>query len=112
MTLDLKVEGSSPSTPIFTSKQAADITGCTLRQLQYWRDQGIVLRLPGRVRGGVFITLGVIWRLGCDRVLSVCGVEFSGGASEAATAEGEGTGVYKFGFAGAVYVWDSFIAIA
>jgi hypothetical protein len=34
--------------------------------------------------------------------LSVCGVEFWGGASDATTAEGEGTGVYKFGFARAV----------
>ncbi|MDM9584871.1 MerR family transcriptional regulator [Nostoc sp. GT001] len=24
----------------FTSKQAAEITGCTLRQLQYWREKG------------------------------------------------------------------------
>jgi len=30
--------------------------------LQYWREKGIVLRLPGRVRGRVFITLGLIWR--------------------------------------------------
>jgi hypothetical protein len=30
--------------------------------LQYWPEKGIVLRLPGRVRGRVFITLGVIWR--------------------------------------------------
>ena len=44
--------------------------------------------------------------------MSVFGVEFLGGASDAATAEGEGTGVYKFGLARAVYVWDSFIAIA
>lgn len=27
----------------FTSKQAAKITGCTLRQLQYWRDKGVVV---------------------------------------------------------------------
>ncbi len=27
----------------FTSKQAADITGCTLRQLQYWREKGVVV---------------------------------------------------------------------
>jgi DNA-binding transcriptional MerR regulator len=27
----------------FTSKQAADITGCTLRQLQYWREKEIVV---------------------------------------------------------------------
>ena len=27
----------------FTSKQAADITGCALRQLQYWREKGIVV---------------------------------------------------------------------
>lgn len=26
----------------FTSKQAAEITGCTLRQLQYWREKGVV----------------------------------------------------------------------
>lgn len=27
----------------FTSKQAAEITGCTLRQLQYWRENGVVV---------------------------------------------------------------------
>lgn len=27
----------------FTSKQAAEITGCTLRQLQYWREKGAVV---------------------------------------------------------------------
>jgi len=27
----------------FTSKQAADITGCTLRQLQYCREKGVVV---------------------------------------------------------------------
>ncbi len=27
----------------FTSKQAAEITGCSLRQLQYWREKGVVV---------------------------------------------------------------------
>lgn len=27
----------------FTSKQAAELTGCTLRQLQYWREKGVVV---------------------------------------------------------------------
>ena len=27
----------------FTTKQAAEITGCTLRQLQYWREKGVVV---------------------------------------------------------------------
>ena len=27
----------------FTSKQAAEIAGCTLRQLQYWRESGVVV---------------------------------------------------------------------
>lgn len=27
----------------FTSKQAAEITDCTLRQLQYWREKGVVV---------------------------------------------------------------------
>jgi DNA-binding transcriptional MerR regulator len=27
----------------FTSKQAAQIAGCTLRQLQYWRESGVVV---------------------------------------------------------------------
>ncbi|WP_017654038.1 MerR family transcriptional regulator [Fortiea contorta] len=26
----------------FTSKEASEITGCTLRQLQYWRDKGVL----------------------------------------------------------------------
>lgn len=27
----------------FTSKEASEITGCTLRQLQYWREKGVVV---------------------------------------------------------------------
>ncbi len=27
----------------FTSRQAAQITGCTLRQLQYWREKGVIV---------------------------------------------------------------------
>ncbi|MCC5641254.1 MerR family transcriptional regulator [Nostoc sp. CHAB 5844] len=27
----------------FTSKEAAEITGCTLRQLQYWREKGVIV---------------------------------------------------------------------
>ena len=27
----------------FTSKQAAKIAGCTLRQLQYWREKGVIV---------------------------------------------------------------------
>lgn len=27
----------------FTSKEASKITGCTLRQLQYWREKGVVV---------------------------------------------------------------------
>jgi len=27
----------------FTSKEASQITGCTLRQIQYWREKGIVV---------------------------------------------------------------------
>lgn len=27
----------------FTSKQAAEITGCTLRQLQYWREKEVIV---------------------------------------------------------------------
>lgn len=29
--------------PFFTSKQAAQISGCTLRQLQYWREKEIIV---------------------------------------------------------------------
>jgi len=29
----------------FTSKQAAEIIGCTLRQLQYWREQEVIVPL-------------------------------------------------------------------
>lgn len=27
----------------FTSKEASEITGCTLRQLQYWREKGVIV---------------------------------------------------------------------
>lgn len=27
----------------FSSKEAAEITGCTLRQLQYWREKGVIV---------------------------------------------------------------------
>jgi DNA-binding transcriptional MerR regulator len=33
--------------PFFTSKQASDISGCTLRQLQYWREKEIVVPTVG-----------------------------------------------------------------
>lgn len=31
------------SEKFFSSKEAARITGCTLRQLQYWRERGVVV---------------------------------------------------------------------
>ena len=31
------------SETFFSSKEAAEITGCSLRQLQYWRDRGVVV---------------------------------------------------------------------
>ena len=31
----------------FTSKEAAEITGCTLRQIQYWREKGIIVPVIG-----------------------------------------------------------------
>lgn len=34
---------SLESKKVFTSKEAAQLTGCTLRQLQYWREQGVVV---------------------------------------------------------------------
>ena len=36
--------------------------------------------------------------------MSICRVEFSGGGDNATKAEAEGTGIYKFGSARAVYV--------
>lgn len=36
----------------FTSKQAAEITGCTLRQLQYWRDKEIIVPTIGATGTG------------------------------------------------------------
>lgn len=33
--------------PFFTSKKAAEISGCTLRQLQYWREKEIVVPTVG-----------------------------------------------------------------
>jgi DNA-binding transcriptional MerR regulator len=36
----------------FTSKQAAEITGCTLRQIQYWREKGIVVPVIGETGTG------------------------------------------------------------
>jgi DNA-binding transcriptional MerR regulator len=29
--------------PFFSSREAAEITGCTLRQLQYWREKDVVI---------------------------------------------------------------------
>ncbi|MFW6264285.1 MAG: MerR family transcriptional regulator [Cyanobacteriota bacterium] len=31
------------SETFFSSKEAAKITGCTLRQLQYWREKGVIV---------------------------------------------------------------------
>jgi DNA-binding transcriptional MerR regulator len=36
----------------FTSKEAAEISGCTLRQLQYWREKEIVLPTIGSTGTG------------------------------------------------------------
>lgn len=36
----------------FTSKQAAKVTGCTLRQLQYWREKGVVVPVIGETGTG------------------------------------------------------------
>lgn len=36
----------------FTSKQASKITGCTLRQLQYWREKGVVVPVIGETGTG------------------------------------------------------------
>jgi DNA-binding transcriptional MerR regulator len=33
--------------PFFTSKQASEISGCTLRQLQYWREKEVVVPTVG-----------------------------------------------------------------
>lgn len=38
--------------PFFTSKQAAEISGCTLRQLQYWREKEIVIPTIGATGTG------------------------------------------------------------
>jgi DNA-binding transcriptional MerR regulator len=38
--------------PFFTSKQAAEISGCTLRQLQYWREKEIVVPTIGSMGTG------------------------------------------------------------
>lgn len=38
--------------PFFTSKQAAEISGCTLRQLQYWREKEIVVPTIGATGTG------------------------------------------------------------
>jgi DNA-binding transcriptional MerR regulator len=45
-TIDLMQE------PFFTSKQAAEISGCTLRQLQYWREKEIVIPTIGSTGTG------------------------------------------------------------
>lgn len=37
------ISDPSQSLMFFTSKEAANISGCTLRQLQYWREQGVVV---------------------------------------------------------------------
>ncbi len=36
----------------FTTKQAAQVTGCTLRQLQYWREKGVVVPTIGATGTG------------------------------------------------------------
>ena len=35
-----------------TTKQAAQVTGCTLRQLQYWREKGVVVPTIGATGTG------------------------------------------------------------
>ncbi|WP_442943273.1 MerR family transcriptional regulator [Nostoc sp.] len=40
----------------FTSKEAAEITGCTLRQLQYWRERGVIVPVISdtRTEGSIY----------------------------------------------------------
>jgi hypothetical protein len=58
----------------FTSKQAAQIAGCTLRQLQYWRESGVVVPAIAETgTGRVFTTLRKFGGVGGDGLLAVGG---------------------------------------
>ncbi|MEG5042824.1 MerR family transcriptional regulator [Microcoleus sp. B3-D2] len=41
-----------------TSKEAAQFAGCTLRQIQYWREKGIVVPVISDIKSG---STGLVW---------------------------------------------------
>ena len=61
-----------------TSKEAAEITGCTLRQLQYWREKGVVVPTVDATGKGrsVFYTEDDLVSLAVMEYLLSAGLEF------------------------------------
>ncbi|OKH53955.1 MerR family transcriptional regulator [Calothrix sp. HK-06] len=62
----------------FTSKQAAQITGCTLRQLQYWREKGIIIPVISDAGTGrsIYYSKRNLFELAVMVHLLSCGLNF------------------------------------
>ncbi len=63
----------------FTSKQAAKIIGCSLRQLQYWREKGVVLPIIGGTGTGrsIFYSQSDLVQLAIMEYLLSVGLSFT-----------------------------------
>ena len=62
----------------FTSKNAALITGCTLRQLQYWREKGVIVPVVSATGTGrsVYYSRSELVEFGGDDVFAISGFDF------------------------------------
>lgn len=62
----------------FTSKQAAQITGCTLRQLQYWREKGVIIPVISDAGTGrsIYYSKTNLFELAVMVYLLSCGLNF------------------------------------
>lgn len=62
----------------FTSKQATQITGCTLRQLQYWREKGVIIPVISDAGTGrsIYYSKSNLFELAVMVHLLSCGLNF------------------------------------
>lgn len=71
----------------FTSKQAAQITGCTLRQLQYWREKGVIIPVISDAGTGrsIYYSKTNLFELAVMVHLLSCGLNFDVASETLAT---------------------------
>jgi DNA-binding transcriptional MerR regulator len=93
----------------FTSKQAAEITGCTLRQLQYWREKEVIvptISATGTGRSIYYSKPNLVELAGMAYLLSV-GLSFDIASSTLAKLQGEEPDLFTSGKGKRwMLVWD------